>query len=406
MARIAFAWELGGGLGHIGKIAPIARRFTALGHEVTAVLRDAAKARTTLERLGVGVLDAPALRGLRPIVGHVDSYADMLLHQGWGDPAALAAMLADWRDVLVRVRPDVVAAEFAPTAMLAARSLGIAVAMMGNGYVVPPLRRPMPFLRPWDRADPARLAAVDGQAARAAAAALARLGLGEAPPLAVADVLTAERSFICSFPELDHYLDRGEADYYGPLYVDDEGIAPPWPAGDGPRVFAYMHAQHPALKALLAALPAVGARAAVFAGGFSAEEARAASRPGLAVSAEPLQVAAAVAEADLVVCQGIGTVSAALVGGRKLVMFPAYLEQEMTLHRVNLGGFGVGLRRDADAARVEAALRYVLDNARIGDAVAAFAARYHGFHPSLPAGAIAEALAALAAGAGSMSQRL
>ena len=42
MARVLCAWELGSGLGHIGRIVPIARELRALGHEVVMVLRDSA----------------------------------------------------------------------------------------------------------------------------------------------------------------------------------------------------------------------------------------------------------------------------------------------------------------------------------------------------------------------------
>ena len=40
MARIVFAWELGGHTGHVTTLMPIARALRARGHEVQFLLRD------------------------------------------------------------------------------------------------------------------------------------------------------------------------------------------------------------------------------------------------------------------------------------------------------------------------------------------------------------------------------
>ena len=49
------------------------------------------------------------------------SYADLLMHGGYAAPDALRGLMTGWRDVLDRTTPDLLIADFAPTAMLAAR---------------------------------------------------------------------------------------------------------------------------------------------------------------------------------------------------------------------------------------------------------------------------------------------
>ena len=48
MARILLTWELGGGLGHLMNLRPLAEGLTRRGHRVVAALRDLSSARQFL----------------------------------------------------------------------------------------------------------------------------------------------------------------------------------------------------------------------------------------------------------------------------------------------------------------------------------------------------------------------
>ncbi len=59
MATILFAWELGGGMGHLTNIAPLARHLAQQGHEVAVALRDLSRAAIVFPGDDVQILQAP-----------------------------------------------------------------------------------------------------------------------------------------------------------------------------------------------------------------------------------------------------------------------------------------------------------------------------------------------------------
>ncbi|MCG8648763.1 MAG: hypothetical protein MI861_02960, partial [Pirellulales bacterium] len=59
MAKILFAWELGGGLGHIGPFAPIARQLLCQKHEVCLAVRDISRVGKLYSGLDVTLFQAP-----------------------------------------------------------------------------------------------------------------------------------------------------------------------------------------------------------------------------------------------------------------------------------------------------------------------------------------------------------
>src|SRR5207247_8636282 len=60
MATVLFAWELGGGLGHMMQMAPLARALVRRGHRVYAALREVAGPEGGFAGSGVCCLDAGA----------------------------------------------------------------------------------------------------------------------------------------------------------------------------------------------------------------------------------------------------------------------------------------------------------------------------------------------------------
>ena len=176
MARVAFAWELGGSIGHALSCAGLARALHARGHAIAFMFRELRPLALVPESDAYDVFQSPRNAREAQDVGIPASYADILLGCGYRDAGELAALLGGWRTLLSLWRPDIVIADFAPTALLAARSLDIRRATYGNGFFTPPLLTPLPAFRVDTPVDPERLRVADAQALTGANAALGRFG--------------------------------------------------------------------------------------------------------------------------------------------------------------------------------------------------------------------------------------
>ena len=160
MSRVLCAWEFGGDLGHIHRLMPIARELRAMGHEVSFALRDDLHLDAPISE-GFEAFVAPRLRApARPNPWPL-SFAEVLLNIGFDDRAALAGAVRAWRSLYELLHPDIVVAEYAPTALLAARALDLPRVTVGAGFSVPVLGDPLPALRGWEPAQDGALRTLD-----------------------------------------------------------------------------------------------------------------------------------------------------------------------------------------------------------------------------------------------------
>src|SRR5688572_18041129 len=148
MARVLCAWEFGGDLGHVRRWMPIARELRAGGHEPLLVFRDLASlgeaARESFDWFQAPLLRAPARQNPSPL-----NASDILLNLGYDDAAGLAGALRAWLSLVELAKPDLVVADYAPTALLAARAARLPRLTIGTGFSVPRLGDPLPSLRDW-----------------------------------------------------------------------------------------------------------------------------------------------------------------------------------------------------------------------------------------------------------------
>jgi UDP:flavonoid glycosyltransferase YjiC (YdhE family) len=396
MPNILLAWELGRALGHAGRLKSLALPLIARGHRVSFALRDLVHTRRLLHDLNVPKFQAPfwqhRVEGLPP--GEA-SLADILLACGWIDAGAVAALVDGWRALMQASRADLVVCDYAPTAVLAARSLGIPSAAVGAGFGMPPAGQALPPLRDWEAAPRERMVAAEARVLDSANKVLARYG---APPLAHASsLLLGDAPLLCTFPELDPWRrPPAGAVWYGPNLAPASGLAPQWPAGEGAQVFAYLNAPHPEHGALLAALQAAGCRTLC----YSPEVAGGARPPlegdGIAWAGAPVDLDAALPASRLVVCHaGESTVSQALLAGRPLLLMPQAAESFLTARRVREMGAGININELARPLDWPAIVRQMLDDERYGQAAQAFAQRHQAFDARRQAGVLADALEAL-----------
>jgi hypothetical protein len=353
MKSVLIAWELGGGLGHLMQLAPLARELAARGHRVFAALRYLDRADGVFGRGVATLLAAPWV--MTPVERQVTppvNWAHILHNMGWHDPAQLGGLVAAWRGLFELVKPDVVIFDHAPTALLAARSMEgdacvaptFAKVVIGSGFCVPADEpgRPLRNLRPWVKAahaEPAAVEAFEREMLGRVNAILAEYG---APGLERVTQLYGEvdETFLATVVELDHYGAREGVRYWGAVSgVKDEGGRPPTPAlppeyrGEGERrkrAFAYLK-NFPAVAALLEALEAGGHSTVAVCEGMAADvRQKFAAAKFVRFEDRPLDLARVAKECDLAVLNaGHGSTAAMLRAGVPALLVPIHLEQGM-----------------------------------------------------------------------------
>ena len=380
MARMLVAWELGGGFGHVMRVLPLAVELRDRGHDVWVVARDLVRAELVLGRAGFPVLQAPVARSVtsRDLAR---GYADILGNCGYGSIESLSAILGGWRRLLDLVHPDAVVIEYAPTAALAARALGVPLVLIRQGFFVPPLTRPLPPLQPWRPASPADLAAEE---AKVLATVNHVLGQAGGPPVeALTQLFDADERCLCTFAELDQFSGREGDTYLGPIFGVPEGEAPEWPPGSpDSRVFVYLSATHKEIDQVFAGLARLGVPAFGYVRDIQEGAAERFNSANVRVSPRPVAIAEAAAECRMIICHGgHGTLAQMTLAGKPALIVPQQLEhalQEFQMQRRGIGRMVDPTRAGHDYG---AHVREVLNDSALAEAAAAAAAAHADYRP-------------------------
>ncbi|HEY3859707.1 MAG TPA: nucleotide disphospho-sugar-binding domain-containing protein [Gammaproteobacteria bacterium] len=337
MANIVMCWELGGDLGHVARMKPLAEALHRRGHKVSFILRDCLPAERLLDPTHFPWFQAPYQTEAvpQPLLP-TRSFAEVMHNTGFHAAGNVAGRLRAWRALYALLDVDLLVFDHSPTAMLAARGLKIPRLALGTGFGIPPAIRPWPAFAAEDAASD--LAAAESRITTVANAALE--SLGDAPLARLADIYATEASVFFTFKELDHYPGRDAGDYWGATQ-QDAGVAPTWPELPGRRVFAYLK-PFKTLPQLLLSLRDAGHPTLIYLSKGAEEITKRFQGGNLAFSDRPVDLRAAVTQAEAVVCHsGHGTISAALLAGKPLLLLPLNMEQRMLSARVMQMGAGL-----------------------------------------------------------------
>ncbi len=391
MARILIAWELGEALGHLARALRLALRLRERGHEVVQVLKHLPEPGGLAGVPGVLCLPAPPLRQSAPPdgIGPVN-YADLLRCCGYADAAELATRLTRWRGLLDRTRPDVLLADHAPTALLAARMGGIAHLAAGNGFAVPPRVDPWPSIRPWQAVDTGRLHAAERALDHVVDAALARLGCAERVRVRE---LFGTQDVLDTFPELDHYDPRPGVNYAGPILYSAASQPLAWRRSEGSRVLAYLRTPMPGFGSLVKGLADSGAEVLCVVPGLPADVARGLATRRMRIACVPVAFPALLREASLAVGYGSsGFATEALLAGVPVLSRPRHVEQALFARRIAALNAGRLLEGRLAPGGVADVVRDLLEQSDTRASAQAFAERHRDYCPD---GAVDRTVAAI-----------
>jgi len=395
MGRIVIAWELGAGYGHVSKTAPIAEALRRRSHDVVYIVRNLTRAETVLGAGAYPLLQAPIWLGPPGRQRPTHSYADILLRTGYADPRGLAALVQGWRELLALAPADLILAEHAPTALLAARVLGLPAVAIGAPYTVPPPSAPWPELRPWDPAPEAALLEAEAVALGGINAVLREAG--HAPLRHPGELFEAGDSFICAFPELDCYRDAPGRHHLGPFAGSFGTAGPAWPEGHGPRHLVVADAGYWDLERLMDFMRGRNAPTLAHIRNLSPAQIERWESGMLRVTGEPLDLARLLPECDVVITHGgQGTLHAALLAGKPLLILPMHIEQLLNGLLASEMGVAmlIGLERE-DRLDYGALLEPLLADPGFAARARAFAERHAGHDPAANAVAVAARCEAL-----------
>ena len=377
MSKVLYAWEFGANLGHVGAFLPLARALRQRGHDVRCALSQIGPAARLLAQDGYAWMQAPIAQEM-PRAGPPLSYSDILLRFGYANSEELLGLVAAWRELLSLHQAQVVLADHAPTAILAARTLGIPVVLFCFGFFAPPRQRPLPSIRPWSALPPGQLEALENQVPSNINVVLKRYGR---PTLeAVEQLFDVAEDTLLGFPELDHYADRGPARYWGNPPDAGIGAAPTWPALPGKRIFSYLRTGTLHHEAALAALRALGQASVVFFPDAPPALLARYAAPHLVFSANPLDLAQTAREADAgVTYASMSTATSFLLKGKPLLLLPGHLEQFLLARRVEEMGAGLLISPEQAPSDLEQKLRRILFEPEFAHNAQAFARKYANF---------------------------
>jgi UDP:flavonoid glycosyltransferase YjiC (YdhE family) len=268
---------------------------------------------------------------------------DILAEIGLRIPEWLRQQITCWLALFATHRPDLVVADYAPGAVLAARGRIPSVAA-GVGFTVPPahLRELPPLHR--------RAAALHAEDRTLATVNSVVSEFGLSPLRSLVESLAGDAQCVCTLPALDPYAAWREEPVLGPLL----GATIVRRSADAKDVFCYLREppgsdRQAEIAACLEALPSP---VTAFLPGLDASTGERLRRGGVNVADRPVDLARQLARSRLVVhFGGHGTAAAALLAGVPQLILAFDIEKALIASALE----GQGAARGFDYRRVDSA---------------------------------------------------
>lgn len=386
--HLLYCWELGHGYGHLLNFRRLALLLLQDGWRVSAIVRDADKARRLLPA-AVNVIAIMPLRGqarFNPTV----NLAEILLNNDFADVARVQARADWWQQQFAALAPQVLLIDHAPTALLAGVLTQHTIALLGSGFFIPPNRPQLPLFSLFASASSSAEAELVGVLNQV------QLQQRQLQLTALADLFyQTDVQFLCTFAELDHYGVRPDGEYWGAISDFGFGDAPVWPDKTGPKVFMYLHGDYPALSSLLDEVQRLDYNVLAHIGGWQHDGSR---WPAIKFMPTPLQLEAVAAQADLVICHaGHATIAGMLLRRQKLLLLPKQLEQLLLADRLWQQKLALVLVPGADISLLGTMCQRLLQDDALPSRLQQFAAYYAGYSVQEQAVAMLEVLQELVA---------
>ena len=374
MAKILIGYERGHNMGHMRRLAPIARALAGQGHQVVFFLRNFYDMAGTLARDPIAVVPVPDLVAPLPAQREpkkMGSYSDIMCYCGFYRFDTLYAGTLAWQTLIDHIRPDLIVCDHSPVLCLAAFGQ-VPVIQVGSGFTLPPADGeifPSFTAKQKPGVDPGSVLKVmqDVQRRR-----------GRLAPASLTEPFRTLGRLVCALPELDPYRAERKDPQIGPTESLPARIEPP----KGAAFFAYLGLEHAATTKILEGLKTGDLPGSAYVRGMNDKLARNYVRPGFTLYKEPQPIERMLAQASVVIHHGgMGTSSAALGAGRPSLVAPVH--QETSLNGAALVQLGAGrvLTKDAIAKDPGIAIAEAAEDGKMARAAQKAAKKLHAAGP-------------------------
>ncbi|WP_421858653.1 glycosyltransferase [Marinobacter salarius] len=353
MSHILFAWELGEDLGHLARIAVVAKELVARRHKVTVAVKDLSRASLFFSGSDIQLMQSPVWlpRPRKPPL--TKTMADILAYRGYGTVDGLTSLIQAWSSLLEVTAPDVVVTDYAPTALLAASRFRIPRVIFSNSFSFPQPGMPAQDICPWVPAPLNVMRQKEQQIVDNINTTAARLDFQ--PVHHFSDVFKHEAAFITELPLFDSYRhSRKDAHYLGTAPNGDNFETADWGATPGKRIFVYLKPGRPHVDTVLRLLKDSEAIVRGYFPGDLPPDLKPETGGRFQLSNQPLNVGKSLIEADGAVFHGgIGTLCQVVLAGKPALTLPTQIEQTFNSYRIREVGNGDWIGRKSDNPEIQ-----------------------------------------------------
>ena len=373
MSKVMVAWEMGRNLGHLTRDLPLIHRCRTHHVDVFLAVKNLKTAVSLVGGEGITILQAPSLLptpgGLKPV-----NFADLLLKRGFNEAGRLESMVQGWLTLIDLVRPDAIIYDYAPSALLAARIAAVPVLVTGTGFEIPPTQSPLPSFRPWEDVPTASLHEAEKRLVSVLNEVLVLHGQPKVRHLA--DLYPKKGCLLTTYPELDPFGPRHDAEYIGAIFEISNSKRVKWNCKRGKHILVYLRKDLNNIEDFLHVLQGADAEIICTIPEMPADWRQ--RYPALRLFDQPIDFSSLLPSANLVVTYGGTTLNVALASGIPVLLVPEVGEQYLTgLALEKLGG-GLMLR-SKEKLTLETALNSLLNLSQFEKVAALFKGRYSSF---------------------------
>lgn len=334
--HIVYCWELGMGLGHVTRMDRVANDPAVQSCRFSFILREVSKGKHIDKCTTDNLYQAPVV--FAQSKGSSPNFSHLLMRCGWNSAESAIAITAAWRNLFLHLKPDVVLLDHAPSAGLAALSLGIPIKGIGNGFEQPPVDYPMPTMQLHLPADLKQLQEIDDKLNQVFDQVEMRFMGSSNQRLRLTRLYDPKHCLIAGLTVLDHYGARTEPWRYLSAITNPQHSLQDLSVlenTDKPKLFFYLYAHTPELVAILTRLSESFTVFGRLASEPSSDQMEALQQTGVLVCEQILNIDQALDTADFAICNSqFGSLQNTIVNAIPTIAIPLQLEQNMLAYQL------------------------------------------------------------------------